>query len=49
MVGLREGAILRVDDGAVTLQGIAGARIFRRGKEPVEVSPVASLHTLLYS
>ncbi len=49
VVGLREGAILRVDDGAVTLQGIAGARIFRRGKEPVEVSPVASLHTLLYS
>lgn len=49
VVGLREGAILRVDDGAVTLQGIAGARIFRRGTEPVEVSPVASLHALLYS
>jgi dipeptidase E len=49
VVGLREGAILRVDDGAVTLQGIAGARIFRRGKEPVEVSPVASLQTLLAS
>jgi len=49
VVGLREGAILRVDDGAVTLQGIAGARIFRRGKEPVEVSPVASLQTVLAS
>jgi len=49
VVGLREGAILRVDEGQVTLQGIAGARIFRRGREPVEVSPVASLHTLLDS
>jgi dipeptidase E len=49
VVGLREGAILRVDGGAVTLQGIAGARIFRRGKDPVEVSPVASLQTLLAS
>jgi dipeptidase E len=49
VVGLREGAILRVDGGAVTLQGIAGARIFRRGKDPVEVSPVASLQTVLAS
>ena len=39
VVGLREGAILRVEDGCCTLCGSAGARIFRRGLEPVEVAP----------
>ncbi len=41
VVGLREGAMLRVEGDLVTLRGGAGARIFRRGREPVEVSPVA--------
>ena len=47
VVGLREGAMLRVGGGEVLLKGIAGARVFRRGEEPVEVSPVASLGALL--
>jgi dipeptidase E len=47
VVGLREGAFLRVEGDEVLLKGIAGARVFRRGREPVEVSPVASLGPLL--
>lgn len=39
VVALREGAMLRVEDGRVTLKGKAGARIFRRGQEPLEVRP----------
>jgi dipeptidase E len=46
VVGLREGAMLRVEDGAVTLAGRAGARIFRRGREPVEVRPPAVIEGL---
>ena len=36
VVGIREGAWLVCEDGAVTLEGEAGARIFRRGEVPVE-------------
>lgn len=39
VVGVREGTMLRVEDGAVTLLGEKPARIFRRGKEPVEAAP----------
>lgn len=39
VVGLREGAILRVENGATVLQGMAGARVFRRGREPIELTP----------
>lgn len=47
VVGLREGAMLRVDGGRVLLKGLAGARIFRRGQEPLEVNPVTDLAALL--
>ena len=47
VVGLREGAILRVEGESVLLKGVAGARIFRRGQEPVELSPVAEIGPLL--
>lgn len=36
VVGLREGAFLRVENGSVQLKGSTGARIFRRGKDPHE-------------
>lgn len=36
VVGLREGAWLRVRAGSVLLGGTRGARIFRRGESPVE-------------
>ena len=37
VVGLREGSMLAVRDGAVTLVGSKPARIFRQGQEPLEV------------
>ena len=39
VVGIREGAWLVCENGAVTLKGEAGARIFRRGEVPVETKP----------
>ena len=47
VVGLREGSVLRVEDGAVTLKGRNTARIFRRGEEPVEATPGSNLSGLL--
>ena len=49
VIGLREGAMLRVEGESVLLKGVSGARIFRRGDEPVEVVPGAELHPLLQS
>lgn len=46
VVGLREGAWLRVVGDTITLQGMKGARLFRRGEEPVEFEPGASLDFL---
>jgi dipeptidase E len=43
VVGLREGAMLRVENGEITLRGSTGARIFRRGFEPIEMLPGAKL------
>jgi dipeptidase E len=43
VVGLREGAMLRVEANRVELRGRAGARIFRQGQSPVEVAPPADL------
>ena len=37
--GLREGAMVRVENGTMILKGSSGARIFRRGIEPVETLP----------
>ncbi len=47
VVGLREGAMLRVEGPTVTLKGLAGARIFRKGQAPIEVTPVAPIQGLL--
>jgi dipeptidase E len=47
VVGLREGGFLRVEGESICLKGSAGARVFRRGHQPVEVSPGASLEGLL--
>jgi dipeptidase E len=47
VVGLREGGMLRVQDGHLLLKGIAGARIFTQGNPPAEVSPIADLSALL--
>lgn len=37
--GLREGAMVRVENGTMILKGSSGARIFRKGCEPVETLP----------
>jgi dipeptidase E len=39
VVGLREGSLLRVEDGRVSLLGEKTARIFLRGSAPREVAP----------
>ena len=47
VAGLREGAMLRVEEGSIELKGVSGARIFRRGHEPVEIEPGAKLNPLV--
>ena len=44
---LREGAMLRIENGETLLKGSSGARIFRRGLEPVEMSPGEQIDALL--
>lgn len=43
VVGLREGAMLLVENGETILHGSTGARIFRRGLESLEILPGARL------
>ena len=47
VVGIREGAWLLCNNGAVTLKGETGARIFRRGHAPVEVTPGTEISKLV--
>jgi len=47
VIGLREGAMIRVQNGAVHLKGLQGARIFRREHKPVEVKAGTNLQDLL--
>lgn len=47
VVGIREGAWLLIENGAVTLKGKTGARIFRRGHAPLEVGPGTEISKLV--
>lgn len=47
VLGLREGAIARCENGTTILKGSTGARIFRRGMDPVETLPGDQLDELL--
>lgn len=47
VAGIREGSMIRIENGVTTLKGSKGARIFRKGKEPVETSPGDQLDDLL--
>ena len=47
VLGLREGAIARCENDRITLKGSTGARIFRRGLDPVETFPGDRLDELL--
>lgn len=46
VVGLREGAVLRIENGETILCGSTGARIFRKGMEAIEISPGTRLDIL---
>ena len=47
VVGLREGAMLRIEEGETVLRGSTGARVFRKGLEPIETLPGAHLNAFL--
>ena len=47
VVGLREGCMIRVEQGVHRLRGRTNARIFRRGSDPVELEPGATLDHLI--
>ncbi|CAN5268366.1 dipeptidase PepE [soil metagenome] len=47
VLGLREGAILRVEGSSGRLLGPAGARLFQRGQEPLELAAGSVLDDLL--
>src|SRR5437868_4199534 len=47
VVGIREGAWLVIGNGAVALKGSSGARIFRRGQAPVEVTSGTEISKLV--
>lgn len=46
VVGLREGCMIRVEQGVHMLKGRTKARIFRRGFDPLELDPGATLDFL---
>jgi dipeptidase E len=43
VLGLREGTMLRVQQGSILLRGSHTARIFRRGEQPIELAPDTEL------
>lgn len=47
VAGLREGCMLRYDDGRLELIGVRPMRMFRKGVEPFEVEPGGDLSFLL--
>jgi len=47
VVGLREGCMVRVEQGIHLLRGKTNARVFRRGFEPVEVEPGTTIDDLI--
>ncbi|HSS21591.1 MAG TPA: dipeptidase PepE [Pyrinomonadaceae bacterium] len=47
VVGLREGCMIKVEQGVHTLKGVTNARIFRRGFEPIELEPGSRLDPAL--
>jgi dipeptidase E len=47
VIGLREGAWLRRSGENLTLEGVAGARLFQRSRQPQEVEPGTDLAWML--
>ena len=48
VLGLREGAMLRVEGDRAGLRGSRGGRLFRNGAEPSEIEPGAEVSFLLH-
>ncbi len=46
VIGIREGSMLRVENGVTILKGTTGAKLFRRGEVPVEIAPGAVVNAL---
>ena len=46
VAGLREGAMVRAENGSHVLKGSSGARIFRKGHDPFEATPGEQLDHL---
>lgn len=46
VAGLREGAMVKAENGSHILKGSSGARIFRKGQQPVETKPGEKLDHL---
>jgi dipeptidase E len=47
VIGLREGAMIRVENSTAMLKGCSGARVFRKGREPLEVTSGTRLDDLV--
>jgi dipeptidase E len=47
VAGLREGSMLKLENGKLELIGSRTCRIFKKGKKPVELSPVDDLSSLM--
>jgi dipeptidase E len=47
VVGLREGTMLRIEEGEIELIGPRPARIFKKGDKPIEIPPGEDLSFLL--
>jgi dipeptidase E len=47
VVGLREGTMLRIEGKSIRLRGVAPARIFRRGQDPLEIPAGSSLEEIV--
>jgi dipeptidase E len=47
VIGLREGSSLRIEGRAITLRGARHARLFRRGRPPIEAAPGEALSAIL--
>jgi dipeptidase E len=47
VLGMREGAWVRIENRSATLGGSTGARIFRRGENPIEAGPGDEISALV--
>jgi dipeptidase E len=47
VIGLREGAMVRFENGRAELKGVSGARIFRKSRQSIEVEPGTEIEALL--